>query len=635
MSSPLQHDPALEHPSDPDQIGRTGGRPRRSGGFARLIGKALGKGWMRRADSAKGSGERPHRAGGGRGYPQRVVVKALVVWHGGRRRIGSGGDTKGVTTRGGASLSRHVRYLGRDGTSEQGERGQFYDRGTEGLDAAALTRAWHDDPHHFRFIVSPEKGEQIADLTGYVREVMGRVERDLRSATDSSAARSPADQLEWLAINHFNTDQPHAHVLVRGVTGPLIERSRDASSQVPQSAEASAPDLTHQVIDPAHVRTLILSRQTISHGIRRRAEEVATELLGERSLQEVCHAREQEVAAERWTGLDRQIARQIAQQSTRQVEPQRDPARATPEGTIDVAPDLLQGVSGHERGLLVRRLQTLQSLGLARPARSSAWRVEPDFRDRLLALGARGDVIRTLYVDHGAAAHAWAGRVIPFGLAERLAGRAPSPLEGVVVEHGVVDELTLDRYLVVRDRAGQDHYATVREGDAYDRVQKGASVILGRSAFERDQGVGELLRVAESSGERVYSIEAHRAVLSAQSDLTQRERQRLLDFASRQLDFLAGRVNSGVERAPDGTVRIEPGQLRDHARRMAVRSTTDLRVVAGGRDLDEARTPEPVHRQRSSRAHPKAPLGPGRSVPVPVGSRGSRSRDGRDEPELG
>lgn len=100
---------------------------------------------------------------------------------------------------------KHVSYLGRSGAGLEGARPEFFDKSCEGLDAREVTRGWAGDRHHFRFIISPEHGDRIADLRGYVREVMSRV------ATDLGQPR-----LNWVATCHFDTDQPHAHVLVRG-----------------------------------------------------------------------------------------------------------------------------------------------------------------------------------------------------------------------------------------------------------------------------------------------------------------------------------------------------------------------------------------------------------------------------------
>lgn len=134
---------------------------------------------------------------GGRGFRldvrQRVIVKALVVRHGAAR---------------GAALARHLGYLGRGGAGADGERAGFFDRDGEVLDARAASADWAGDRHHFRFIVSPEHGDRIADLPAYVREVMGQAAQDLGEP-----------RLSWIATCHYDTDQPHAHVVVRGRRG--------------------------------------------------------------------------------------------------------------------------------------------------------------------------------------------------------------------------------------------------------------------------------------------------------------------------------------------------------------------------------------------------------------------------------
>jgi hypothetical protein len=293
----------------------------------------------------------------------------------------------------------------------------------------------------------------------------------------------------------------------------------------------------------------------------------------------------------------------------------------------------LAGVRTHERGLLVRRLQTLQQFGLATHTQGSTWHVDSDFRQRLITLGARGDIIKTLYGTLGPEA----GRVVPYGIADRLAGRAPQLLEGVVVEHGVVDEMTLERYLVVRDRKGQDHYAAVCEGDAYDRVQRGATVALGVVSHERQQGTDELIRVAERSPEKIYSPAAHRADLATRSDLAAADRQRLLNLASRQAEQLAGRTGSGVERdenAAVGSYKIDPNALRRHAQRQASRAVTDVRVLAGGRDPIE-RVDRVAQQERGGSRSDRFSPEPGRYAPSRGRSRQPRERRDRDDMELG
>ena len=178
----------------------------------------------------------------------------------------------------------------------------FYDAAREGVDAKQEAVQWAQDRHHFRLIVSPERGGDIPDMTAYVREVMRRVERDLDT------------KLQWIAVNHHNTDNPHAHILLRG-------------------KQADGADL-------------VIPRQYISYGIRDRASEVATELLGERTPQEVQLAKSKEVEAERFTSLDRMIE------------------RAVDNGKIDVSPSKHIGFGADDRRLVVGRLQFLEQMDL-------------------------------------------------------------------------------------------------------------------------------------------------------------------------------------------------------------------------------------------------------------------------------
>ena len=142
----------------------------------------------------------------------------------------------------------HTGYLARDSASKNGERGTFFDAQQDKVDGRSVTREWEEDRHHFRLILSPEKGHEIADMRAYVRDVMQRIERDVGT------------KLDWIAIEHHNTDNPHAHILFRG---------KDEQGQ-----------------------DLILRREYIGYGIRQRASEAATDLLGERTQKEMEQARE-------------------------------------------------------------------------------------------------------------------------------------------------------------------------------------------------------------------------------------------------------------------------------------------------------------------------------------------------------
>jgi type IV secretory pathway VirD2 relaxase len=140
---------------------------------------------------------------------RRVVVKARYAMHGSGK---------------GAPLRAHVSYLAREGKSaERTEPGlersvdyllcsetsgndqfNFFGRSDVGVDGKAITAAWAADRLHFRLIISAEDGEALGDLKPFIREVMAGLEHKLGT------------KLEWVAVDHWDTDNPHTHVLVRG-----------------------------------------------------------------------------------------------------------------------------------------------------------------------------------------------------------------------------------------------------------------------------------------------------------------------------------------------------------------------------------------------------------------------------------
>jgi len=75
---------------------------------------------------------------------------------------------------------------------------------TDDADLAGFEERGREDRHQFRFILSPEDAEQLDDLRTYTRHLMARMEADLGT------------RLDWVAVDHWNTDNPHTHVVLRG-----------------------------------------------------------------------------------------------------------------------------------------------------------------------------------------------------------------------------------------------------------------------------------------------------------------------------------------------------------------------------------------------------------------------------------
>lgn len=250
---------------------------------------------------------------------QRVIVKVLVSRHHG----------KGVARA--AALAAHVLYLGRQGAGVEGERAEFFDHEADSLGARALAQDWGRDRHHFRLIISPENGERIRDLRDYVRDVMRWVVSDLGGLG-----------LPWIATCHYDTDQPHAHVLLRG-------RRPDG-------------------------RDLVIPRGYIGYGLRARAQEAAQERLGDLSRLEAERRVWKETQANRFTALDRRLL-----------------TAADENGYVD------DGVGGTDAwsALTRGRLRTLEALGLA-TREGRRFRLHADVEARLRELEVRRDIILTL-----------------------------------------------------------------------------------------------------------------------------------------------------------------------------------------------------------------------------------------------
>ncbi|NHA23207.1 relaxase/mobilization nuclease and DUF3363 domain-containing protein [Enterobacter roggenkampii] len=274
-----------------------------------------------RPGSRLGRGHTAARFAGAKLTPmsRRVTVKTLLV------------NQRNASPQ---SLAKHLRYIERDGAGRDGEPGRAYGPQTDHADLDAFKERCQDDRHHFRFIVSPEDGAELDDLRTYTRHLMNRMEADLGT------------RLDWVAVDHWNTDNPHTHLIVRG---------RDDTG-----------------------RDLVIAGDYIAHGFRHRAAELATEWLGPRTELEIQQTWQREVKQERWTSLDRTLQREVGEDDRVRIERFNEPT--------------LQ----RQRLLLIGRLQRLQRLGLADEVQPSTWAIHADAEKTLRALGERGDIIRTM-----------------------------------------------------------------------------------------------------------------------------------------------------------------------------------------------------------------------------------------------
>ena len=326
----------------------------------------------------------------------------------GRGRVAAGraGKTLAVTARrvviksryvvlnkaGAKSVSTHLRYIERDGVTRDGERVRAYGPETDSADLKAFEERGKGDRHQFRFIVSVEDAGELEELRGYTREFMQRMSTDLET------------RLDWVAVDHWDTDNPHTHIVLRG---RAVEGRGKGSD-------------------------LVIAPDYMAHGMRMRASELATEWLGLRTELEIRQGLLREVEQERFTSLDRALLRQA---------------------TVDLV-DLTEQPSDRQRQTLLRaRLQRLEAMELAGRIDANCWKLSPNMEQTLAAMGERGDILRTMH-------KALKGQQRELVLKTELAG----PVIGRIAAKGLADELNDRGYLVVDGIDGRAHYVRLPVG---------------------------------------------------------------------------------------------------------------------------------------------------------------------------
>lgn len=362
---------------------------RNSPGSEQLISK-IKSATKKAARSGRTTGAKTHRAGRGAGVrmrpgsrQQRVTVKARVVASG----------RKG----GAAAMQRHLDYIQRHGVDKDGGPARPFDA-HQALDreqTVAFAERSSGDRHSFRFIVSPERGGDL-DLERYTRDLMAQMEHDLGT------------RLDWMAVAHHDTDNPHVHIVVRGVD----ERGGD----------------------------LVISRDYISNGMRERARELATRELGLRSDMDIYRAAAREVAQERFTGLDAALLREQAR---------------SVDGRVHAGPVPADPFVKAQRELKLKRLAYLRDHGLATEYEGGRWQVSERAPETLRAMAQERRVSGALK-PHLDAEQSRQGR-----LQDKDSLLRDGPVHGIVLDRGLADQLSGTEYVVIGGFDGRVHYASL------------------------------------------------------------------------------------------------------------------------------------------------------------------------------
>jgi type IV secretory pathway VirD2 relaxase len=396
-------------------VRKAGGDPNRIAGVA---GEGIGR-FNARGRGAKVAGGLPRErdgwsrdASGARFRSRRVVVKARVVKLNPQRR-GRGPKMRGVASK---AVDAHLRYLERDGVTQDGEKGRVYSAGENEADGRAFIARGREDRHQFRFIVAPEDSVEMGDLRGFTRDLMRQLESDLGT------------RLDWIAVDHHNTGHPHTHVMVRGITddGKILNIAGDY----------------------------------IAYGVRHRASELVTLELGSQTELDVARKLAGEVNAERLTRLDRML---IAEQEK--------------QGLVDLRPNASDSYPVRaNRHLLIDRAKRLERYGLAHEIEPGRWALTANVEDTLRELGERNDIIKTMHralEAHGLAAERGPGQYAMHG------GKVGEPIVGRVIGKGLAGDEMGDRlHLVIDGVDGRAHYVETTDHSKLDEIGRGHIVAL-------------------------------------------------------------------------------------------------------------------------------------------------------------
>ncbi len=309
----------------------------------------------------------------------------------------------------------HLSYVERDGVEEDGTAGRVYGAAEVSDARAVLSAEMEGEKRQFRFIVSPEAGAEV-DLTAFTRGLMAQVQADLGRV------------LVWGAVNHWNTDNPHVHVIVRGI-------------------DEAGHDVT-------------IDGRYLSEGMRSRAQTILTNELGLRTEVDVQNQLGREVSQERFTSLDRALQ-----------------ACEEPGGVLVETRLPRQGRVSAAR--LAARLGRLERLGLAARTSSVGWRLAPGWAETLRGLGQAKDIVKRM---SAAVAAPDPSRFVIVDESSTLAA-----VDGVVRSKGLHDELAGRLYAVIEAVDGRVFYTPI-DVTAAEKIGAGDIVRLAVEPPPRTTG---------------------------------------------------------------------------------------------------------------------------------------------------
>ena len=360
-------------------------------------------------------------------FSRRVIVKVHLV------KMGAQGY---------AAQKLHVDYIQRDSAARETDKGSIFSRSEVLADGDEFLQRGKDDKHQFRVIISPEDGKEIGDLRIFTRNVMSQMERDLET------------KLDWVAANHYDTANPHSHVVIRGV--------REDGS------------------------VLYIPREYISHGMRDAAEHIATLELGPATQIDVAKKLAKSVKHERFTSLDRDLLSKAENQ------------------IVDLSKIPLDGSDWSQR-FEKWRIKHLSSMGLAEKVGFGKWRLDDRLEPTLRRMGDRGDILKAYHRAMNAAKLERSQNHEP--IYDPLTSGA-QPITGKVIETGILDDVNDRSFVVIDTMHGEALFVETGKAANISEIERGMIVTAGPQSFEPKPSDYTIADIASKRG-GTYSPSAH------------------------------------------------------------------------------------------------------------------------------
>lgn len=300
-------------------------------------------------------------------YSRRVIIKASYIL------------SKNENAR--ARIRHHLHYAGRN-TLEEGKKSQeLYGHEESIIDVKDKLNEFEKAPHMFNIIISPEDGDKV-QLKDFTRDFVRTVETDLRT------------KLDWVAGNHYDTNEPHVHLLIKG----LDDKGKK----------------------------LLMTRDYISCGLRVRASQTITKKLGLRDWEDVIQSLKLDAIKSKRCSLDNIIIKNAH------------------EGSITLSKLNHDTLNDLPKGLIEKRLAFLESKELAHKTGADSWQLRDGYIEELKKIDRSASIIEKL--SGNMRVNKEECEILSV---KNLEDRT---IKGHVVERGYINEIDENEYLLVKTK---------------------------------------------------------------------------------------------------------------------------------------------------------------------------------------